>query len=646
MSYKLRIIWIFIISWLTAIGFKLSMSLDMLINKTDIVNQYKEMLGKFSMIDLFLFIGIVLFYHWAYKILSPAKYTFADKMWIGLPAFLFANFMIWGMSYEKTDSHDLVLNGVLPFLNAMLIFAVYFILFYVCITVIYFYADRVRLYGKRGPGTDGNRLWAAYKRNFLRYPFIVPFLSMFICYLPYMVSSYPGIMMGDTPSMVLQGYNFPEWTSNYLNLIDEGVRLNGHHAVIYTALIHVCIVIGGALFGSCNIGIFLVAMIQLLAFLTVVSFILRYLVKRGIDFYIVLGIMILFIVSPRTQNYMFLISKDVLCACFLLAFVFCTYRIMREKTTSKWTSWTGFIVSAAGVGLLRNEGKYIVCASIVSLLFLAGKVRKRLLVAGIAVMTLLVGFYEVFMPMCHITPGSVREALSVPFQQTARYVQTWGDEVTEEERETISAVLDYDRLAAEYSPDTSDPIKSMFNEQATRTELKAYFRVWWKMFLKHPDVYVQATANNYYYYFYPGEKMAFFYEYAYSTVCMNVINDDPNFQTLGFEFHHPALFEGFRKIYEVIREGIFSLPILSLLKCPAAYTWILLLWIFYIMRIKKWHLLVFSMPLVFCLGIALLAPCNGYYFRYIYGISICLPIVLVLGMSDICGSPQDRELMK
>lgn len=71
-----------------------------------------------------------------------------------------------------------------------------------------------------------------------------------------------------------------------------------------------------------------------------------------------------------------------------------------------------------------------------------------------------------------IEPGSIREALSLPFQQTARYALEYGNEITEEEAAVISNILDYEHLAENYNPRISDPVKRTFNKNATREELK------------------------------------------------------------------------------------------------------------------------------------------------------------------------------
>ena len=46
----------------------------------------------------------------------------------------------------------------------------------------------------------------------------------------------------------------------------------------------------------------------------------------------------------------------------------------------------------------------------------------------------------------NINEGSIKEALSIPFMQTARYVVAYDSEVTEEERNAINNVLEYDTL--------------------------------------------------------------------------------------------------------------------------------------------------------------------------------------------------------
>ena len=93
--------------------------------------------------------------------------------------------------------------------------------------------------------------------------------------------------------------------------------------------------------------------------------------------------------------------------------------------------------------LFRNEAVYVLTASFLLMACLCKKLRKRMLgySAGVLLFGILV--FQVLFPALSITPGSIREMLAVPFQQTARYVRDLGNEVTAEDEKAISAILDY-----------------------------------------------------------------------------------------------------------------------------------------------------------------------------------------------------------
>jgi hypothetical protein len=99
-----------------------------------------------------------------------------------------------------------------------------------------------------------------------------------------------------------------------------------------------------------------------------------------------------------------------------------------------------------------------------------------------------------------IPAGSVGEALSVPMQQTARYIRDYGNEVTDDERTAIEKVLDYDAIAQSYMPELSDGVKQYYKNPG-KGDLARYMLVWAKMLLKHPVCYFEAThANSHGYY--------------------------------------------------------------------------------------------------------------------------------------------------
>ena len=125
------------------------------------------------------------------------------------------------------------------------------------------------------------------------------------------------------------------------------------------------------------------------------------------------------------------------------------------------------------------------------------------------------GVWEVYqkaiLPMAGVKPGGKQEMLSIPFQQTARYVKYYGNDVSTEEEKVIRKVLDYDTIGKNYDPDLSDPVKNTYKQKDEY--LKDYFNIWFEMLKKHPTAYIQATLNGTYGYW--GYMTEIRYPYGY-----------------------------------------------------------------------------------------------------------------------------------
>lgn len=624
--------WVFpvLLSYLTVLGLAVRLAAqDMSQNWTKLL---LASMGGFSVSQFLLFVSLCYFYRYALSYASDARWTRWDKTCVLIPAGVFAAFMVVGRSFELAGTIDLVLGNSLQMVKSAVTWNGYFIVFSISIALLYTWLSAARMWQGNEPKKPGKGLWGCYMRALDSHPFRTAFLTLLVCYLPYMIMSYPGILMGDAPPMIAQGFNVPEGTSNSVVLLDETVRLNGHHPVAYTMLLHLGLVVGKALFGNYNIGLFLVAQLQAEVQFAVMSAVIAQLVQLRLRPCIVAGLLAYFAFAPRIQNYTFLLTKDVLAASALLLFTLFVFRILGEEGRNA-KSMVGCALSGIAMCLFRNEGKYIILASIVFMLFLAPKKRRQLAVPGAAILLATVLFFNVLMPALRITPGSKREMLSVPFQQTARYVRDHGAEVTEEERAAIGAILDYDALAKNYQPELSDKVKGTYNKSATGQELAAYFKVWLQMGLKHPGTYAQATMHNYYSYFYPNPRLAGLYSFDWSEQCMDTANKKMEKHGFALGLHYPEGLSQWRLGYEWLREKTFELPVLSLLKSSAAYVWGLMLLAFYHIKRRGRFSFALALPLLLILGVCMLGPTGGTYFRYLYGISVSLPAVFFLSMA-------------
>ena len=66
------------------------------------------------------------------------------------------------------------------------------------------------------------------------------------------------------------------------------------------------------------------------------------------------------------------------------------------------------------------------------------------------------------LPTWGVALSGRQEKLGTLFQQTARFVRDYPEEVTDVERKTIDAVLPFDSLASAYQPALQDAVKFMY----------------------------------------------------------------------------------------------------------------------------------------------------------------------------------------
>ena len=105
--------------------------------------------------------------------------------------------------------------------------------------------------------------------------------------------------------------------------------------------------------------------------------------------------------------------------------------------------------------------------------------------------------------------------LNLTRQQVANYVILY-DDLTEDERQVLDKMVEVDAVREHYNPELSDDIWSITNKSVTTEETADYLKLWFKLFFRHPDAYIQAAINMWYGYFYPDyvckTKFYVFYE--------------------------------------------------------------------------------------------------------------------------------------
>lgn len=445
-------------------------------------------------------------------------------------------------------------------------------------------------------------------------------------WLPTFIIHYPGWLMFDARNQIAMYYGIPNHHTDASVLIDPDQLITMHHSVPHTVLLGKLLDLGDFLFGSLDAGIFIYCLIQFVIVALTVAYLFKS-VQPYLGAKWTLVFLLIFAWHPFFGIGAILMTKDMYFIVFFILYILKYYELIRDPERLKNKKlFVQFLLITIGLLLFRNNALYTLII-ISALLFFFIKPKKQLVLYTALFLVFNILFNNVLMPLCNISPGSVREMLSVPFQQTAYYVNKYEEEVTEEEKAVISQILDYEVILEQYDPELSDAVKDTYNKYATTEELVDYFVVWGKMFLKHPLSYVEAYLHLTYGYFFPSVKDSLAYTCYNDYIVRNKLVQD------GIplkEAEKPGKYKvEFYEQHEQISTSAFT----CLITDTGFYIWIWIFGILYILKRfgkdRKQYLLYY-LPYFAYLIFILVGPANGtVYFRYMMPFLYTLPLALL-----------------
>lgn len=546
--------------------------------------QFVELLwkacGGFTVLTVWVLAGVT-FMIYKVRQLFPQGLLGRAGVLVRITAALFAVFVLVGRSYASLDSWDYVIGSPVQLLLAIVVGAGLYLFFSAGLSLLLFLADR----------QSGEPVNLGVRQTLLI------FWVIWLCWLPYLVISYPGNVPYDGYRQLnmYYGYNSP----------------TNHHPWLSTLIMGWITSLGRGI--SDNFGVFLFVFLQSILCAAVFAAVCRKICTYSISRWIKLAAVLFYAVLPAWGNYASTLIKDT-----LYYAVFSLYGLLYISFLEKRPSAAriaGLLIVACLVVQLRNEGVYIVAASLLFLLIASHAKAVCVVILAVTVVFHVVvnnAFYA-----SGVARGSAREMLSLPLQQVARYLLYYPEDVSGEERELLNQVVSADRLAELYDPVIADPVKDTYKNPDTGT-LMQFFSLYVKMGLRHPGCYVQAALNQTFGYFYP----------AYLT---------EKISNLQFYIKGAPLATGDMNIYYVrsdeTRRGLSNYgnswrdyPGVALLN-PGTYTWLTVLCGMYLI-LKRRHraLAAVSLPLL-TIAVAMVSPVNG-YLRYMLPVMAFMPLLL------------------
>lgn len=530
-----------------------------------------------------------------------------EKNWvIKILSGILSLLMVFGNSYKNFGDASLVFDKVIYFIIAILSAIGYFYVFSEIILKVFVFFDNYKVKDSK------NKFLNLLKKH----PFIFSFVFVILCWLPYIIAFYPIILSPDPSYQIKQFFGIRTKYADYAILLDENVVMTNHHPVLHTILLGGCLKLGRFLVND-NFGLFIYSLIQIITLVSVFSFLIKYMLqKMNLSLKYCWISLIIFALVPIFPMYAMSAVKDVLFTAFLILYIVFLHNILKFKMKDyKYYHYLALFLVMMLVILFRNNGLYIILLSFPFIIFTNKEIYKRLLIIFILVLSFNFCYSKVILPYFKITPGSIREVLSIPFQQTARYVKYHGDELSTRDKKIIDKILGIDDLATRYNPNLADPVKNNYNKYATTDNLKKYFEVWFSGLLKHPVTYIDATIDNVYGYFYPN-KLSWTVYYKYD----NRIVED------GFNYHYNKL-DNLREHLANFARSYPKVPVLGLISNISFMVWICFILTGYLIYSKRKKDIIVLLPALISILICVASPANT-YFRYALPYIFSMPFML------------------
>ncbi|HCM90444.1 MULTISPECIES: DUF6020 family protein [Vagococcus] len=450
------------------------------------------------------------------------------------------------------------------------------------------------------------------------------FFSALILYLvlviPVVLMDFPGTVSYDTLIQLIQ--------------FNRDMELRNDHPIFSTAMFGNAVKIGTKL-GYPSLGVFFHSLYHmvgsglLVAFSSWVIYQITDKKKMAYSYVVLVGLL------PIMTNLITVPVKDTMfshafAACVASA---CLY-LYKKDLYYKNKIYLVTIVSLTLAILLRKNAIYAVIPLLIILIpFELFKLYRKkathfmliaLIILPIGIATLiengLVSHYQVNSAVLE------REKLSVPLQQTARYVKKYGDEVTPSEKKAINKVIKYEGIPDRYLPTRSDPIKESFQEGASSEDIKEYMGVWAKQFAKHPAVYFEATMHQ----IFPLFTMTNYNGYYASLESTSKITPWANSHFEIYNLTQPQVNTDLSLAKLSYSKLFDSLPLLGLLNNYSLYIILILMVLALALYHKMSKLLWLLLPTLLLLGTLVVGPLMIGYHRYYIPFVLLAPIYLVV----------------
>ena len=433
------------------------------------------------------------------------------------------------------------------------------------------------------------------------------FLLCLLCWLPYYLYQYPGIM---TPDSI-----------NQFEQVLGVIPYNNHHPFAHTMVFALLYKAAFALTGDMVVSVGFYTFAQMCLLSAGMAFFISTLRQQRIRPFVLLLLTAFYAMIPYHAIFSVTIWKDIPFAaavlffnCLLLRLILRGSLLLHERIL--------LLFSGMMICLFRSNGWYAFLVVVPFLLFFFRKQKRQVYPCLLVTLLLCVLIKYPVMNHFQVTQPDLIESLCIPTQQIAAVLCN-DRELTVEERGLIESVIDLTYIKELYNPTFADNMKELVragDQEYLASHKKEFFKLWVSLGLRYPGDYLDAYIQQTYGYWYPDS----FYLVAEA--------EGVSATELGVSTRHliggPLVVKG-KEL--AIKLGSI-VPIYGTLWSMGVACWVLLFSMGTVLVRRETRKLLCYLPSVLLLFTVLIATPVATEFRYVYFMVYSMPFYLMAAM--------------
>lgn len=472
-----------------------------------------------------------------------------------------------------------------------------FFLFRRCLIILYSLMIRFFRFDEK----IHTKKWAIFYEKHI---FIISAVFTFICFIPYFLYLYPGVL---TPDSI-----------NQLGQAIGEMPYENANPLVNTLIIKLWVQLGLSLTGSLSVAVSFYILFQMAMVALTAGYAIRTMQIYNLPLWSYLVTLGFYALVPYNAVMAVTMWKDVLFAVAVLVFICTMLRLIKEFKISYIVI---FGIFGLAICLFRSNGWY---GFLLAIPFLFYYYRKNMLpvypvLVGIVLLAIIVK--GPVMNAFNVTQPDFVESVSVPSQMIARVVVN-GSSITQKEQEMIDKVVDSSYIKELYVESFADNMKELMRAGHPEylEEHKAdYLKLFITLGFKHPLDYLDA---------YIGQTRGYWYPDSYYTIA-----DAEGISKNSFGLEPNPLIRGklIVKAKEIFLKLGNMIPLYGIIWSLGSITWIILISLGASL-VRKNRCWIAYIPGLAILATVLIATPVAADFRYMYFNAFALPILFFINL--------------